>query len=73
MDCGQKSFKLVWRCHQLLSGFLAKDHLPRVVASVTSVANDKGDNEVILRAVHRSPGICLTAEENISQPVVHTS
>ena len=25
------------------------------VASVTSVANDKGDNEVILGAVHRSP------------------
>ena len=26
------------------------------VASVTSVANDKGDNEMILGAVHRSPG-----------------
>ena len=26
----KKSFKLVWRCHQLLSGFLAKGHLPRV-------------------------------------------
>ena len=36
------------------------------VASVTSVANDKGDNEMILGAVHRSPGICLTAEENLS-------
>ena len=34
------------------------------VASVTSVANDKGDNEMILGAVHRSPGIRLTAEEN---------
>ena len=34
------------------------------VASVTSVANDKDDNEMILRAVYRSPGICLTAEEN---------
>ena len=33
------------------------------VASVTSVANDKGNNEMILGAVHRSPGICLTAEE----------
>ena len=33
--------------------------------SVTSVANDKGDNEMILGAVHRSPGICLTAEENL--------
>ena len=34
------------------------------VASATSVANDKGDNEMILGAVHRSPGICLIAEEN---------
>ena len=34
------------------------------VASVTSVANDKGDNKMILRAVHRSLGICLKAEEN---------
>ena len=30
----------------------------------TSVAYDKGDNEIILGAVHRSPGSCLTAEEN---------
>ena len=29
------------------------------VTSVTSVANDKGYNEIILGAVHRSPGICL--------------
>ena len=34
------------------------------VASVTSVTNDKVDNEMILGAVHTSPGICLTAEEN---------
>ena len=32
--------------------------------SVASVANDKGDNDMILGAVHRSPGIYLTAEEN---------
>ena len=36
------------------------------VASVTSVANDKGDNEMILGAVHRSPG--LTADENSRKP-----
>ena len=29
--CSQKSVKLVWQCHQLLSGFLAKDHLPWVL------------------------------------------
>ena len=38
------------------------------VASVTSVANDKGDKEMILRAVRRSPGICLTAEEDPRKP-----
>ena len=35
-------------------------------ASDTSVANDKSDNEMILGAVHRSPAIFLTAEENLS-------
>ena len=38
------------------------------VASVTSVANDKAVNEMILKAVHRSPGICLTAEESPRKP-----
>ena len=38
------------------------------VVSVTSVAKDKVDNEMILGAVHRSPGICLTAEENSRKP-----
>ena len=33
------------------------------VASVTSVAKDKGDYKMILGAVDRSPGICRTAEE----------
>ena len=35
MGCGQKSFKLVWRWYQLLSGFLAKGLLPRVSEKVT--------------------------------------
>jgi len=38
------------------------------VASVMSVANDKDDNAIILGAVHRFPGICLTAEENPRKP-----
>ena len=38
--------------------------LAPIVASVTSVTNDKDDNEIIQEAVHRSPGICLTAEDN---------
>ena len=38
------------------------------VKSISSVANDKGDNEMVPGAVHRSPGICLTAEENSGKP-----
>jgi hypothetical protein len=30
MGCGPKRFKLVWRCHKLLSGFLAKGQFPEV-------------------------------------------
>ena len=46
--------------NQLLSGFLAKHHLPRVSCQSRLSANDKGDNEMISWAVHRSPGICWT-------------
>ena len=38
------------------------------VASVMSVANDNGDNEMIPGAVHRSPGIFLTAEGSNGGP-----
>ena len=38
------------------------------VTSFTSVANDTGDNEMIPGAVHKSPGICLTAEEIPGKP-----
>jgi hypothetical protein len=58
-----KSFKLEWRCHQLLSRSQTKGHLPRVSRQSRPSTNDKGDNEMISGAVHRSPGIYLTAEE----------
>ena len=29
-NAARKAIKLVWQCHQLLSGFLAKGHLPQV-------------------------------------------
>ena len=41
MGCGQKSFKLVWRCHQLLSGFLIKGHSARVLRRSRMSANDR--------------------------------
>ena len=47
-----------------------KGHLPPSVVSVTSVANDKGDNEMILGAVHRFLGIYLTAEENPAKSLI---
>ena len=56
----KKHHMLVWRCHQLLSGFQAKGHLLRV--SCLS-ANDKGDNDMIPGAVHITPGIRLMAEK----------
>ena len=40
----------------------------RLAPSVTSVANNKGDNEMIPEAVHRSSGIFLTAEKNTVRP-----
>ena len=40
IGCGQKSFTLVRRCQQLLSGLLAKRYAPSVT-SITSVANDR--------------------------------
>ena len=42
--------------------------LAPTVMSVTSVANDKSDNEMIPGVVHRSPGMCLAAEENPGKP-----
>ena len=53
----KKSFRLVWRCHQLLSGFLSNDHLPRMRHQSRLSANDESDSEKILEAVHRSPDI----------------
>ena len=64
----KKSFKLMWRCHQLLSGFLANGHLPRVSRQSCLLTNDKSENEMIPGAVHIFPGIYLTAGENLGKP-----
>ena len=58
MEPWPKSFKLVWRCHQLLSGFLAKGYLPRVPYQPLLSANDK-DDKVMPGTVNWSPGIYL--------------
>ena len=58
----KKTSKLVWQCHQ---------HLPRVLhQSHLHLPGNKGDNEMIAEVVHTSPGICLTAEENLSMETI---
>jgi hypothetical protein len=42
--------------------------LPRVSRQSRLSANDKGDNEMTPMAVHRSPHILLTTEENSGGP-----
>jgi hypothetical protein len=54
----------MWRCHQLLSGFLANDHLPQLSRQSRLSAKGKNDNEVKQGEVHRSPSIYLTIEES---------
>ena len=59
MHCGQKIVTIVWRCHQLLFGFLARGTFPRVSRESHLSVNDKADNEMIPGAVHRFPDICF--------------
>ena len=68
LAAAKNASKLGWRCHQILSGFLANGHLPRVSRQSRLSANDKGDNEIIPGAVHRAPDIYLTAEESPGKP-----
>ena len=63
MGCGEKGFKLVWKFHQLMFGFLVNGQLLRVSRQSIFPANYKDDNEKIPRAVQRS-GIFITTEEN---------
>ena len=53
MGCGQKKLSVSVAVPPAPS----QRPLAPSVASVTSVANDKGDNEMILGAVYRYPGI----------------
>ena len=42
--------------------------VPRQRSLAPSVVNDKGDNEMIPGALHRSPGIFFMAEETPGEP-----
>ena len=67
MGCGQKQLASV-TVSPVPVRVPSQWSLAPSVASVTFVANDKDDNEMILGAVHRSPAIFLTAEENPRKP-----
>ena len=58
---------VVWPFQQLLSGFIANGHLPRVSPQSRLSANDKGYNEIGGCApIH---GIRPTAKENLGKPL----
>ena len=70
IGCGEKKLKASVAVPAVPVRVPSQRPLAPSVASVTSVANGKGDNEMILGAVHRSPGICFTAEENPRKPLL---
>ena len=57
-----------------MAAILQEYHVIRLFTTITSLLerdccyNYKGDNEMITGAMHISPGICLTAEENRGNP-----
>ena len=56
MGCGQRIFKLVWRCYQPLSGFLTKDHLPWV--------SRQSRRSLMIRVIMKSSrGLCTDLPE----------
>ena len=59
---------LEWRCNQLLYVFLGNGHLSRLSRQSFQSANIKGDNEVKMGAVLRSPDIYITIEKTSENP-----
>ena len=57
MDCSQNSFQLVWWCHQLLSAFLAKGHLPRV--------SRQSRRSLMIRVIMKWSGGCAQISWNL--------
>jgi hypothetical protein len=64
MGCGQKKLSVSVTVSPAPVRVSSQRSLALIV---TSVANDKGENKIILGAVNRSPGICLTVEEKLGK------
>ena len=54
--------------YKFLSWFLFKNQFPRVLRHSRLSVNDKGNNEMIPRVLHRSRGIYLTTQDNLRKP-----
>ena len=67
MGCGQKNFVSL-AVPPAPVRVPSQRPLAPGIRPLTSVANDKGDNEMIPGTVHRSPGIYPIAEENPGKP-----
>ena len=63
----KKSFILVWRCFQLLFGFLANGHLP-LVSRQSYLLRIRMKTDIKPGVVHRSPGIYFKTEDNPGKP-----
>ena len=60
----------MWRCHQLLLGFLVIGHLSRMSRKSRRSANDNTNSEMKPEAIYRSPCTYLKAEEKPGKNVL---
>ena len=67
LSCGQIC-RPIWRCHQVMCGFLANHHLHRVSRQSDLSTNEKAGNDLRPRTRLRSPGIYLTTVESSGKP-----
>ena len=79
VGCGQKkNFRLVWQCHQLLSRFLTKGHLPGVssqshwslMISVTMKSSQGLCTDLLEFALPCKTSVRRSSDEGIMRPVI---
>ena len=70
MGCGKKSFKLLWRCHQLLSGILAKGHLPWVSHQLLMIRVIRLCTDLLAFALHLRKTSSRRPNEGAVRPVI---
>ena len=66
----KKNVYLVWRCYRQLHRVPSQRPLTPSVASVTSVANDKGGNEMAFALWSRKTSARKSSDEGAVRPVI---